>query len=75
MDEKLSVSETYNAVFRNYPDVVSVEQMSEMLQISTKTAYKLLREDRIVHFRFGKKIMIPKLHIMKYLKMISSETA
>ena len=72
---KITVSETYKIVFENYPDVVSVEQMSEMLQISTKTAYKLLRENKIEHFRFGKKIVIPKLRIMNYLKMISDEMA
>ena len=53
MENKITVSETYISVFKDYPDVVSVEQMSEMLQISTKTAYKLLHENRIVHFRFG----------------------
>lgn len=75
MENKITVSETYKIVFENYPDVVSVEQMSEMLQISTKTAYKLLRENKIEHFRFGKKIVIPKLRIMNYLKMISDEMA
>ena len=29
---------------------VTVEQMSEMLGISTKTAYKLLKENKIKHF-------------------------
>ena len=75
MENKITVSETYISVFKDYPDVVSVEQMSEMLQISTKTAYKLLHENRIVHFRFGKKIAVPKIHIMNYLKMMAVETA
>ena len=42
---------TYSDVFKDYPDVVTVEQMSEMLDISTKTAYKLLNENCIKHFK------------------------
>lgn len=36
-------SKQYESVFKNYPDVVNVEQMSEMLGIRTKTAYQLLK--------------------------------
>mgnify|MGYP000928170979 CR=1 FL=1 len=35
-DVSLDVS---NAMFEDYPDVVDVQQMSQMLGISTKTAY------------------------------------
>ena len=38
-------------MFKEYSDVVDVEQMSEMIGISTKTAYKLLRENKIQHFK------------------------
>lgn len=57
-------------MFRDYPDVVSVEQMSEMLGISTKTAYRLLKDNEIRHFRVGRTYKIPKLHILSYLQLI-----
>ena len=31
----------------NYPDVLTAEQLSEILQISTKTCYALLRDGHI----------------------------
>ena len=34
----------HQVLFTDYPDIVNVEQLSAMLGISTKTAYKLLRE-------------------------------
>ena len=34
------------ALFSEYPDIVNVEQLSTMLGISTKTAYKLLKEEK-----------------------------
>ena len=70
MNQTMSKLDAYRTMFREYPDVVSVEQMSEMLGISEKSAYKLLRENRIDHFRIGRIYKIPKLHILTYLKVI-----
>ena len=57
-------------MFRDYPDVVTVEQMSKMLGISDKTAYALLRDNKIEHFKVGRTYKIPKIHILSYLKVI-----
>ena len=62
--------ETYRVLFRDYPDVVSVEQMAEMLDISTKTGYRLLKNNCIDHFKIGKTYKIPKLHILEYIKVL-----
>lgn len=63
---------TYSAVFKDYPDVVTVEQMSEMLGISTKTAYKLLNDDCIKHFKIGRIFKIPKYNILIYLGLVDA---
>ena len=70
MGKTMSKRDAYRTMFRNYPDVVSVEQMSKMLGISEKSAYKLLRENKIEHFRIGRVYKIPKLHIFTYLNVI-----
>ena len=57
-------------MFRDYPDVVTVEQMSQMLGINDKTAYALLRDNKIEHFKVGRTYKIPKIHILSYLKVI-----
>ena len=54
---------------REYPDVVTVSQMSEMLGISEKSAYRLLKENCIEHFKIGRTYKIPKLHIFSYLRV------
>lgn len=66
----LSDQETYKLVFTNYPDIVSISQMSEMLGICTKTAYRLIKEDKIKHLSVGHKYLIPKVYILNYLKII-----
>jgi excisionase family DNA binding protein len=63
--------EVYKYLFREYPDIVSVGQMYEMLNISTKTGYRLLKNNAINHFKIGKTYKIPKLHIFEYIKVIS----
>ena len=68
----LESNEAYKLVFREYPDVVTVGQMSEMLGISSKTAYCLLRNNQIDHFKVGRTYKIPKIHIFAYLNVIKS---
>ena len=55
-------------IFKEYPDVVSVTQMSKMLGISEKSAYRLLKKNCI--FKVGRTYKIPKLHIFNYLHVI-----
>jgi excisionase family DNA binding protein len=64
------ISTLYNSTFADFPDVVSVEQMAEMLKISTKTAYALLRNGDIECLKVGRSYRIPKYFIMKYLNLI-----
>lgn len=57
------------ALFAEYPDIVNVEQLSVMLGISTKTAYKLLKEEKIKSIHIGRTYRIAKVHILKYLEL------
>lgn len=66
-------NDTYSSIFKDYPDVVNVEQMSEMLGISTKTGYRLLKENAIEHFTIGRIYKIPKYHILSYLNIVDSK--
>lgn len=65
----LSQKDVYTMMFREYPDVVTVSQLSEMLGISEKSAYRLLKENCIEHFKIGRTYKIPKLHIFSYLRV------
>ena len=70
MSMPLSQKDAYSVVFRDFPDVVSVSQMSKMLGISEKSSYRLLKENRIEHFKVGRTYKIPKLHIFNYLRVV-----
>jgi excisionase family DNA binding protein len=75
-DTLLKSNEAYKLIFREYPDVVNVEQMCDMLGgISAKTAYRLLRQNQIKHFKIGRTYKIPKLHIFEYLAVAQESDA
>lgn len=69
--DHLTEESVYQNTFPDYPDVVNVEDLCEMLDISSVTAYKLLKENKIGHLRIGRKYKIPKIHVLRYLGLVA----
>ena len=56
-------------MFQNFPDVVNVFQMREMLGgIGRNSAYKLLSAQLIKSKKIGRVYLIPKANIIKFLE-------
>lgn len=55
-------------MFRGYPDVVTVEQLCQMLNIGRNSAYALVREGKIRSIRVGRSYRIPKRNVITYLE-------
>ena len=60
-------NDAYKLMLKDYPDVMSIEQMCEILSISTKTGYRILREGKICCLKVGRAYRIPKAHIFTFL--------
>lgn len=59
------------SMFEQYPDIINVPQLCEMLGgISSKSAYKLLQANRILHFKIGRTYKIPKIQVIAYLQSL-----
>lgn len=57
-----------NQPFADYPDVVNIKQLCEMLGgVGPKAAYYLLHEGKIKYFKIGKAFRIPKKSIIRFL--------
>ena len=54
-------------LFKEYPDVVSVEQLMEMLQIGQSLAYRLLQNKIIPAKKVGRKYIIAKKNIIEFV--------
>ena len=57
----------YMAMFKTYPDVVSVQHLQEMLGVCRKHAYQLVQQNKIRSVRVGRNYRIPKLCVVEYL--------
>lgn len=65
----ISSRDAYRMMLKEYPDVMNIEQMCEILGVSKKTGYALLREKKIECLKVGRSYRIPKAHIFAYLKI------
>ncbi len=65
---KRELQDYYKVMFTDYPDVVNVEQLSEMLGgTSTKSVYRLLKSGDIKSYLIAKRYRIPKIFVIEYL--------
>lgn len=62
-----------NELFNTYPDVVEVSDLQEMLNIGRNSAYNLIRNNKIKHFKVGKAIKIPKVYIIEFMQSICND--
>jgi len=67
--QSLSSRDAYSLMLKEYPDVMNIEQMCEILGISTKTGYKLLKSEAILCLKIGRTYRIPKVHLLTYLRI------
>lgn len=66
--EDMKLSDAYRLMFREYPDIVTVPQLCEMLGgIGKKEAYRLLHSGKIEYLNDGKGFKIPKMCVLAYL--------
>ena len=68
MNDEGNLEEYCKTIFADYPDVVKVNTLKEMLpKIGKNKIYKLLQEKEILSKRIGRDYYIPKISIIKYL--------
>ena len=66
-EENLNLRDAYRVMLRDYPDVLNIDQMCNILSISTKTGYTLLKNGKVQHLKIGRSYRIPKAHLLTYL--------
>ena len=69
---EMSAQDIYKTVLKEYPDVLDVKQVSEVLGVSAKTVYRLIRNGTFASLKIGREFRIPKVIVMKYIKIFGS---
>lgn len=54
-------------MFEKFDDVVTIEELSEMLRIGRNNAYALINSGEIYSVRVGKQLRIPKTAVIDYM--------
>lgn len=54
-------------MLKEYPDVLTVEQVAQILNIGINAAYRLVNSQEIGYRRIGKSIRVPKVCVVDYL--------
>ncbi len=72
MEEDIEVQEqqsddVYHMMFADYPDIVGVDQLCEMLGLKYKTVCKFVREGKIPRMPDGRKIRVAKIEVINYV--------
>jgi len=62
-----TIKENYELMFTEYPDIVNISQLKEMLDIGINLAYELVRKNKIPSLKVGREYKIPKRNVIAYL--------
>ena len=65
----MNFKEVYQTVLKDYPEIMSVEETSAALGVSTKTVYKMLKNGTIQNMKVGRSYRVPKVHLLSFLKI------
>lgn len=64
---KAEVSEFYNVMFTEYPDLLSINELRHMLGVSKHKAYDLINDGSINAIKIGNAFRIPKINVINYV--------
>ena len=62
-----NVFDKHTAMFAEYPDVVDVQTLKNMLNVGQVLAYKLVKSGEIKSRKVGREYKIPKVNVIAYL--------
>lgn len=66
-EEKQTEDIVYQTMFAEYPDIVGMDQLCEMLNLKYKTVCKFVREGKIPRMPDGRKIRVAKIEVINYV--------
>ena len=61
----------YKLMLNEYPDVLNADQVIDILRVSKKTLYHILKENQIQNIKIGREYRILKTALIDYLMQIA----
>lgn len=58
---------------RSYPDALTVADVAEILQVSTKTVYNKIKAGKLFSVRLGNENLIAKTSLVNYMQTVEKK--
>ena len=58
----------YTAKLKDYPSALTVDEVSQILRVSDKLVYRLIKEDSLTAVRVGRAYRIAKSNLIDYMR-------
>lgn len=65
-DQNTMIKDLYAVMFTEYPDIVNVADIQNMLKISRHLAYDLIGNGSIPGLKIGNAYRVPKINVIRY---------
>ena len=65
--KKSELKELYQMMFPEYPDIVTVRQLREMLGISRQLAYDLIADGEVQAIKIGNSFKLPTVSVITFV--------
>lgn len=62
-------------VLSPYPEMISISELSQALNISPRSCYRFVQSKRIPHIRMEKKYLVYKSEVVSFLRSASANNA
>ena len=72
-ENSTSPQDVYLSFFPDYPDVLDMKQVGEMLGVCVKTVYRMVQNNELKSVRIGRQHRIAKRHLMQYMDITPYE--
>lgn len=56
-----------------YPDALTVKEVAEILRVSTKTVYKLIKDGTVPAVKVGREQRVAKVHLITFLQKYNGD--
>lgn len=60
-----------NEIFAEYDEILSIEDVMEILHIGKNSVYSLLKSNEIRNIRVGKRYIVPKQSVINFIAAIT----
>lgn len=64
----------YNCLYKEYPDIVGIEDICKMLNINKKRAYQLIHSGKISRIPCSRTILVAKVFVIDYVLQCAQNT-